>query len=127
MAKTGENITTLPVSRMRYYADILNPLFWNDDFNEVHRMFEWACMMVRVTGMKDAGSLCIFDADAGGTHCGANMRAEISPPTLRMTMAPYWPVTLRSATTLVISPAGGRGRKVRSNVPQLGRKSASAE
>jgi hypothetical protein len=44
-----------PISRMRHYADILNPLFWNDAFNEVHRMFEWACTMVRVTGMKDTG------------------------------------------------------------------------
>jgi hypothetical protein len=40
---------------MRRYANILNPLFWNDDLNEVHRMFEWACTMVRVTGMKDTG------------------------------------------------------------------------
>lgn len=40
---------------MRHYADILNPLFWNDDFNKVHRMFEWACTMLRVTGRKDAG------------------------------------------------------------------------
>ena len=24
-------------------------------FDEVHRMFEWACTMVRVTGMKDTG------------------------------------------------------------------------
>jgi hypothetical protein len=44
-----------PASRMRYYADILNPLFWSDEFNKVHRMFEWACTMVRVTGMKDTG------------------------------------------------------------------------
>ena len=40
---------------MRHYADILNPLFWSDDFNRVDRMFEWACTMVRVTGLKDAG------------------------------------------------------------------------
>lgn len=43
------------VSRIRHYADILNPLFWNDDFNHVDRMFEWACTMVRVTGIKDTG------------------------------------------------------------------------
>ena len=40
---------------VRHYADILNPLFWNDDFNYVDRMFEWACTMVRVTGIKDTG------------------------------------------------------------------------
>jgi hypothetical protein len=40
---------------MRHYADILNPLFWNEEFNRVDRMFEWACTMVRVTGMKDTG------------------------------------------------------------------------
>jgi hypothetical protein len=55
MAEEQEEPKLPPVSRMRYYADILNPLFWNDDFNKVHRMFEWACTMVRVTGMADAG------------------------------------------------------------------------
>jgi len=55
MPEAADDAATPPVSRMRHYADILNPLFWNDDFNKVHRMFEWACMMVRVTGMKDAG------------------------------------------------------------------------
>lgn len=50
-----ENSATPPISRMRHYADILNPLFWSDDFNHVDRMFEWACTMVRVTGLKDTG------------------------------------------------------------------------
>jgi hypothetical protein len=44
-----------PISRMRHYADILNPLFWNEELNRVDRVFEWACTMVRVTGMKDTG------------------------------------------------------------------------
>jgi hypothetical protein len=44
-----------PISRVQRYADILNPLFWNEEFNRVDRMFEWACAMVRVTGMKDTG------------------------------------------------------------------------
>jgi hypothetical protein len=56
MPEPDENSATPPpVSRIRHYADILNPLFWNDDFNYVHRMFEWACTMIRVTGLKDAG------------------------------------------------------------------------
>jgi hypothetical protein len=55
MSEPAGDAATPGVGKMRHYADILNPLFWNDDFNEVHRMFEWACMMVRVTGMKDAG------------------------------------------------------------------------
>jgi hypothetical protein len=55
MSKAEEEIPTPPISRMRHYADILNPLFWNEDFNKVHRMFEWACTMVRVTGMQDEG------------------------------------------------------------------------
>jgi hypothetical protein len=49
------NTTDRPPSRIRHYADILNPLFWNESFNRVDRMFEWACTMVRVTGMKDTG------------------------------------------------------------------------
>jgi hypothetical protein len=50
-----KNSATPAVSRLRHYADILNPLFWNNDFNRVDRMFEWACTMVRVTGIKDTG------------------------------------------------------------------------
>jgi hypothetical protein len=42
-------------SKIRHYADILNPLFWDSTYNEVHRMFEWACTMVRVTGLQDTG------------------------------------------------------------------------
>ena len=55
MPKPEENSGTPPISRIRHYADILNPLFWSDDFNRVDRMFEWACTMVRVTGIKDTG------------------------------------------------------------------------
>ena len=53
--KVDENSATPPISRMRHYANILNPLFWSDGFNRVDRMFEWACTMVRVTGLKDTG------------------------------------------------------------------------
>lgn len=55
MPELEESSAAPPVSRIRHYADILNPLFWSDDFNKVHRMFEWACTIVRVTGMKDIG------------------------------------------------------------------------
>ena len=56
MPELDEKSATPPIkSRMRHYADILNPLFWSDDFNRVDRMFEWACTMVRVTGLKDSG------------------------------------------------------------------------
>jgi hypothetical protein len=55
MPELEEHSATPPVSRIRHYADILNPLFWNNDFNRVDRMFEWACTMLRVTGMKDTG------------------------------------------------------------------------
>jgi hypothetical protein len=55
MPELDENSATPPISRIRHYADILNPLFWSDDFNCVDRMFEWACTIVRVTGLKDTG------------------------------------------------------------------------
>lgn len=42
-------------SMFRYYAEILNPLFWHDDFNEVGRMFELVCTLVRAAGLKDTG------------------------------------------------------------------------
>jgi hypothetical protein len=48
----GDNPT---VPRIRHYADILNPLFWHDDFYRIDRMFEWACTLVRAAGLKDTG------------------------------------------------------------------------
>lgn len=41
--------------RIRHYAEILNPLFWDEAYNRVDRMFEWACTLVRVTGLKTIG------------------------------------------------------------------------
>lgn len=55
MSEQEKSSATPPVSRMRHYADILNPLFWSDDFNRVDRTFEWACTMVRATGLMDTG------------------------------------------------------------------------
>jgi hypothetical protein len=42
-------------SRIRHYADILNPLFWHDEFNRVDRLFELVCTLVRASGIKDTG------------------------------------------------------------------------
>jgi len=41
--------------RLRHYAEILNPLFWNDSFNNMNLLFEFACSLVRASGMKDTG------------------------------------------------------------------------
>lgn len=41
--------------RIRHYAEILNPLFWDESYNRVDRLFEWACTLVRVTGLKTIG------------------------------------------------------------------------
>lgn len=43
------------VSRLRHYADILNPVFWHDSFNKVDTLFEFICTLLRVAGMKDTG------------------------------------------------------------------------
>ena len=40
---------------MRHYADILNPLFWDDAFNRVDLTFEVVCTLVRANGMRDTG------------------------------------------------------------------------
>jgi hypothetical protein len=42
-------------SRIRHCADILNPLFWHDEFNRVDRLFELVCTLVRDSGIKDTG------------------------------------------------------------------------
>lgn len=42
-------------SIFRHYAEILSPLFWHDDFNEVGRLFELVCTLVRAAGLKDTG------------------------------------------------------------------------
>jgi hypothetical protein len=44
-----------PKSRMREYADVLNPLFWHDSFNRVDRLFEFVCTLVRAAGLRDTG------------------------------------------------------------------------
>jgi len=43
------------VTRIRHYADILNPLFWHHDFYQVDRLFEWGCTLVRAAGLQDTG------------------------------------------------------------------------
>ena len=55
MPELDENSATPPIGRMRHYADILNPLFWRDDFNRVDRMFEWAAPWCALLALKDAG------------------------------------------------------------------------
>jgi hypothetical protein len=42
-------------SRVREFADILNPLFWMDDFNRPERLLEFACTLVRAAGLEDTG------------------------------------------------------------------------
>jgi hypothetical protein len=42
-------------SRIRHYANTLNPLFWHDEFNRVDRLFELVCTLVRASGIKDTG------------------------------------------------------------------------
>jgi hypothetical protein len=44
-----------PKSRIRHYADILNPLFWMDEFNIAHRMLEFVCTLVRAAGLQSTG------------------------------------------------------------------------
>src|SRR4029077_790221 len=50
--------TKLPTdfnSRIRHYADILNPLFWHDSFHIANVLFEYVCTLVRAGGMQDEG------------------------------------------------------------------------
>lgn len=42
-------------ARVPYYAEILNPLFWHSDFYRIDKLFEFACTLVRASGMKDTG------------------------------------------------------------------------
>jgi hypothetical protein len=42
-------------AKLKHFAEILNPLFWHDDFNEAHRLFEYMCTLVRAGGLKDSG------------------------------------------------------------------------
>lgn len=45
----------LSKSKLRHYADILNPLFTPDEFNYSHRLLEFVCTLVRAAGLEDAG------------------------------------------------------------------------
>jgi hypothetical protein len=44
-----------PKSRFKEFAEILNPLFWADDFNRADRMLEFVCALVRAAGLEDTG------------------------------------------------------------------------
>jgi hypothetical protein len=41
--------------RIRQFAEILNPLFWNDEFNKSDRLFEFVCTLVRAAGLESSG------------------------------------------------------------------------
>src|SRR4029077_19547290 len=41
--------------RTRHYAEIVNPLFWDDKFYNADTLFEFVCTLVRAGGMQDAG------------------------------------------------------------------------
>jgi hypothetical protein len=55
MGDSEKNPPNTSGPRIRHYADILNPLFWHDDFYQVDRLFEWGCTLVRAAGLKDTG------------------------------------------------------------------------
>jgi hypothetical protein len=44
-----------PSPRFREFADILNPLFWMNEFNRADRLFEFVCTLVRAAGLEDTG------------------------------------------------------------------------
>ena len=44
-----------PKSRFKEFAEILNPLFWADDFNRADRVLEFVCTLVRAAGLEDTG------------------------------------------------------------------------
>jgi hypothetical protein len=79
MAEQDENAAAPEMNGIRHFADILNPLFWNDDFNKVHRMFEWACTMIRATGMEDAGWNSYIESQELLADFTALMALELSP------------------------------------------------
>jgi len=55
MSNSGENRSSETKPRTRHYADILNPLFWKEEFNNVDRLFELVCTLVRAAGLQDTG------------------------------------------------------------------------
>lgn len=55
MNNSAQNPSNPSENRIRHYADILNPLFWHDSFNRADSLFEFACTLVRASGMKDTG------------------------------------------------------------------------
>jgi hypothetical protein len=42
-------------TRVKHYAEILNPLFWHDDFYAIDLFFEYVCTLLRASGVKDTG------------------------------------------------------------------------
>ena len=44
-----------PESPFKEFSEILNPLFWADDFNRADRLLEFVCTLVRAAGLEDTG------------------------------------------------------------------------
>jgi hypothetical protein len=55
MNESSGNSSDEQGARIKHYAEILNPLFWDNAYNNTERVFEWACAVIRVSGIKDAG------------------------------------------------------------------------
>jgi len=51
----SEESIKLEPSRMRHFADILNPLFVNEKCKVFETLFQFVCTLVRAAGMKDTG------------------------------------------------------------------------
>jgi hypothetical protein len=51
----SEESVKLEPSRMRHYADILNPLFVNEKCKVFETLFQFVCTLVRAAGMTDTG------------------------------------------------------------------------
>jgi hypothetical protein len=52
---TEEDSKTQFTARVRHFAEILNPLFDPTPYRDINQLFEFVCVLVRASGMQDAG------------------------------------------------------------------------
>jgi hypothetical protein len=98
----GEDSKAAFSSRVRHYAEVLNPLFDPTPHNrDVERLFEFVCVLVRASGMEDAGWDSWYESQAilndllalAGLDLPIDKFPEVNRTRLRLALLSYCHVT----------------------------------
>ena len=88
-------------ARVSLYAEILNPLFDPTPYRNIHRLFEFVCVLVRASGIEDAGWDAWYESQAilndlqglAKLELPSDKFPEANPTRLRLVLLSYCHVT----------------------------------